>query len=89
MQRSLAKTEILLLPSARALQVALPGRPSDILTPWLFFFLILFCLFIFERECVHEHGQGRERGGDRGSEAGSVPTAESLMRGSNSQTLRS
>ena len=41
-----------------------------------------------ERESTHEHtrGRGREREADRGSEAGSALTAESLMQGSDSQT---
>ena len=43
-----------------------------------------------ERERVHvQVGRVAEREGDRGSEVGSVLTAESLMRGSNSGTVRS
>ena len=41
----------------------------------------------FDRDSASKGGTERE--GDRGSEAGSGLTAESLMWGSNSQTLRS
>ena len=44
-----------------------------------------FLMFIFERECE----KGAEREEDRGSEAGSTLTAESLLWGLNSQTVRS
>ena len=44
-------------------------------------------MFIFEKE--HVSGGGAEREGDRGSVVGSVPTAESPMKGSNSRTVRS
>ena len=51
------------------------------------FYLFSFnvCLFLKERE---SRG-GAEREGDRGSEGGSVLTAGSPMRGSNSRTTRS
>ena len=48
-------------------------------------------MLIFERE--HEQGRGRarekEREGERGSEAGSTPSAQSLTQGSNPRTMRS
>ena len=51
-----------------------------------FLFLILKCLFIFEKE--RQVGGGAERGWeDRGAEVGSVLTAASLMQGSSSWTL--
>ena len=57
------------------------------------FFLFFKCLFIYllrererERERDHEQGKSR-REGDRGSEAGSVLTAESPAWGLNSQTV--
>ena len=48
--------------------------------------LIMFLSFFinFERDRESEQGRGREREGERGSEAGSVPRAESLMWGLNS-----
>ena len=48
-------------------------------------------MFIFERrrKSMHVNRGEAEREGDRGSEAGSVLTAESLMWGLNSQTVRS
>ena len=57
-----------------------------------FFFLV----FIFERErererestCTHASSGEEQREGDRRSEVGSVRTAESLMQGLNSQTVR-
>ena len=51
--------------------------------------MIVFILMVMsERES--ETGQGgAEKEGNRGSEVGSVLTAESLMRGLNSQTTRS
>ena len=44
------------------------------------------CLFIFERKSVERTGagEGRRERRDRGSKAGSVPTAESPMRDSDS-----
>ena len=45
-----------------------------------FYLLSNFFSFLKEREC--KQGKGRERG-DRGFEAGSVPTAVSPMRGPN------
>ena len=47
----------------------------------------VFYYFMFEKESVS--GEGAESGEDRGSEAGSALTAESLMWGSNSRTVRS
>ena len=58
----------------------------------IYFLIFKKCLLNFEREMgtETEHKQGgAEREGDRGSEAGSVPTAEGPMLGSNSRTLRS
>ena len=54
------------------------------------FFSLIF-LFLRERESVHAQtgGTERERGRERGSEVGSVLTAESLMQGSDSGTMRS
>ena len=46
-------------------------------------------MFIFERESVCIQAGERQREGDRGSEAGSVLTAESLTWGLNSPTVRS
>ena len=46
-------------------------------------------IYIREREGERMRGGGAEREEDRGSEAGSVLTAESLMRGSNPRTMRS
>ena len=46
-------------------------------------------IYLFEREKERTSGEGTERLGDRGSEAGSVLTVESLMWGSNSLTVRS
>ena len=54
--------------------------------------LFFFLMFIFERERERERergregegGEGAEIEGDRGSQAGSVLTANSLIRGSNS-----
>ena len=43
--------------------------------------IFLKCSFIFESE--NASGGGAERGVDRGSEAGSALTAESLMQGLN------
>ena len=53
--------------------------------PYLFIFK---CLFIFGRERMRMSGAGAEKEGGQGSEAGSVLTAESPMRGSNSRTMR-
>ena len=52
-------------------------------------FSLIILMFIFERE--RASGGGVQRGGDRGSEAGSVLTAESLIWvwGLNSRTARS
>ena len=50
-------------------------------------YILMFIFFLRERE--HEQGRGREREGDRRSEAGSVLTAASPMRGLNSGTVRS
>ena len=59
----------------------------------MLFFLSLFIYFKKERERGRERerpsGEGAEREGDRGSEAGSVLTAESPLQGLNSQTMRS
>ena len=55
------------------------------------FILFIFFLFlknIYFGEEEHKWGRGRERG-DRGSEAGSAPTAESPTQGLNPQTARS
>ena len=49
-------------------------------------YFLMFYLFLRGRE--HERG-GAERGEDRGPEAGSSLTAESLVRGSNSPPVRS
>ena len=55
------------------------------------FRITFFCLFIFEREgeSTCKQRRGREREGDRKSEAGSALTTESSKWGSNSWTLRS
>ena len=54
-------------------------------------FIYLKCLFLRERERERENvsRKGAEREGDRGFEVGSALTAESPMRGSNLQTMRS
>ena len=41
-------------------------------------------MFIFESTREREQGKGKEREGDRGSEAGSMVAAKSPMQGSNS-----
>ena len=46
-------------------------------------------MFIFERERESVSEGGAESEGDRGSEAGSVLTADNPMHGSNSKTVRS
>ena len=48
-------------------------------------------MFIFERrrKSMHVNRGEAEREGDRGSEAGSVLTADNPMHGSNSKTVRS
>ena len=46
-----------------------------------YFFFSFFLTFIFERE-REQAGEGAEREGDRGSEAGSSMIVESPMRGS-------
>ena len=51
----------------------------------LFYFILLLFLF-FERERVRVRG-GAKREGDRESQAGSVLSAQSLMWGSNLQTV--
>ena len=56
---------------------------------FLFFLSYLFILRQRGKEREREWGRGREQEGDRGSEAGSVLTAESPMWGSNSRTTRS
>ena len=52
------------------------------------FFFLMFILFLRERVCAHKQGRSREKG-DRGSEVGSMLTAETPMQGSNSWTARS
>ena len=54
----------------------------------LFIHLFIY-LPIFERERERACKQKRDRDGERGSKVGSVLTAESLIQGSNSQTMRS
>ena len=49
----------------------------------------MFYLFLREREWGNMSRGGAESEGDRGSEAGSVLAAVSLMRGLNPQTVRS
>ena len=48
-----------------------------------------FLMFIFERERTHTQAGERQTEGDKGSEASSVLTVDSMMQGSNSQTVRS
>ena len=52
-------------------------------------FFILILIFFYFRESTNRGGTERERERDRGSEAGSVLTVDSLMWGSNSGTTRS
>ena len=54
----------------------------------LFLFVCLFLIFIFERQREREWGEG-QREGHRGSKVGSTLTAENLMWGLNSRTMRS
>ena len=58
-----------------------------------FIYFVFACLFIFERERERERERAgeeqRERGWDGESQAGTTPTEESPMRGSNAQTMRS
>lgn len=49
-----------------------------------FYFIYLFLIYFWER--VNTDGGGAESEGERGSEAGSAPTAASQMQGLNSQT---
>ena len=48
-----------------------------------------FLMLIFERQREKECGAETEKEGDRGSEVGSVVTAENLMCGSDSGNVRS
>ena len=52
-------------------------------------FILFFNVYLFFKESVSLSGGGAEEEGDRGSEAGSKLTADSLMWGSNSQAVRS
>ena len=58
------------------------------LPPTLSLFLIFFNVYLFLKQRESMNRGGAEREGDRGSEMGPVLTAESLMRGLNSQTMR-
>ena len=51
--------------------------------------IFLKCVFIFEGKRESMSGEGPEIEQDRGSKVGSVLTAESPTRGSNSRTMRS
>ena len=56
----------------------------------LFFFFLIFLMFIFERQRAQAGEEQRERETQNPKEApGSELSAQSLMRGSNSQTMRS
>ena len=57
----------------------------DILVINIGVFIFNAFVILFLREC--EQGRCREREGDRGSETGSMLTAESPMWGSNSRTV--
>ena len=52
-------------------------------------FHFIFNFYLILREIESMSGEGTERKGDRGSEAGSVLEAESPTWGSNPQTARS
>ena len=56
---------------------------------FLFKFIFLFFKFLFIVERVSMNGGGAEKLGDRGSQAGSVLTADSHMQGLNSRAVRS
>ena len=57
---------------------------------FFFFFFNVFYLFLGQRETEHERARGRERETQNRKQApGSEPSAQSLMRGSNSRTARS
>ena len=46
-------------------------------------------IYVFQRERERENKLGAEREGDRESQAGSMPSVQSPMQGSNPQTMRS
>ena len=55
-----------------------------------FIIIILKFIYLFwERQREQEQGSGRERGGERESQAGSMLAVQSLMQGSIPQTVRS
>ena len=56
------------------------------ISAYIFFFTVY--LFLREKKRVHKWGMDRERG-ERESQVGSALSAQSLMWGSNSQTMRS
>ena len=55
----------------------------------LFFFNVYLFNFEGERQSEREQRRGREREGERESQAGSAPSAQSPIWGSNSQTVSS
>ena len=77
--------------------------PSDMGNPQIMvcnipsFMFLLYCFYIFkrylfilrDRESQHEHGRGRDRERKGESQAGAMPSAQSPMWGSISQTGRS
>ena len=79
----LTDREIVTWLKSDAQPTALPRRPFN-------FFFNVFYLFLGQRETEHEWGRGRERETQNQKQApGSEPSAQSLMRGSNSRTARS
>ena len=65
-------------------QLSQPGSPR------IYFYFLIIIIFSFEREreSTSECGEGAERKGERGFQAGSELTAVSPMEGLNSQTAR-
>ena len=66
------------------------GSQELSLTPVNFFFFLFFLMFIFrERKKECKWGRGKEREGERESQAGSALSVHSPMQGLNSRTMRS